>query len=397
MHGLKIKIFKMSTALVSFCDLEETFYKNNDLAHRRPIPLDRRPLISPPLNVASARRNSASALSSIISPTAKPVVMSQKSTSNGIHVHTHSTIDVMDNSICYATKEHRKLDRSLSEPVAQPKLNQVNSSRYKTELCRPFEENGTCKYGDKCQFAHGFQELRTLARHPKYKTELCRTFHTTGLCPYGPRCHFIHNSEESRKHMFNNLQVGLHPFQRSEGSSGTSEAGLVANRPKTLSLGSFSLGSAGEISPPSSLSASPTSLNSFFPEDTLGNFSPAPHTAGAILTATAFSFSQDFTSLMSPVKQETTLSTFGGSQPSLHPVAAYTVNGLGDSIVDNTVFYEALNSPGHAPPSPVDSLSSELDSFSLGGSPRGATCSSPLDVSRNLPRLPIFSKLSILD
>lgn len=70
-----------------------------------------------------------------------------------------------------------------------------NSSRYKTELCRPYEENGTCKYGEKCQFAHGLAELRTLTRHPKYKTEFCRTFHTTGFCPYGPRCHFIHNSK----------------------------------------------------------------------------------------------------------------------------------------------------------------------------------------------------------
>lgn len=72
------------------------------------------------------------------------------------------------------------------------------SSRYKTELCRPFEESGTCKYGDKCQFAHGVHELRHLTRHPKYKTELCRTFHTIGFCPYGPRCHFIHNAEEKR-------------------------------------------------------------------------------------------------------------------------------------------------------------------------------------------------------
>uniref|UniRef100_G3TVP1 mRNA decay activator protein ZFP36 n=1 Tax=Loxodonta africana TaxID=9785 RepID=G3TVP1_LOXAF len=71
-------------------------------------------------------------------------------------------------------------------------------TRYKTELCRPFEESGTCKYGEKCQFAHGFHELRSLTRHPKYKTELCRTFHTIGFCPYGPRCHFIHNADERR-------------------------------------------------------------------------------------------------------------------------------------------------------------------------------------------------------
>ncbi|XP_023270335.1 mRNA decay activator protein ZFP36L1-like [Seriola lalandi dorsalis] len=75
-----------------------------------------------------------------------------------------------------------------------------SSSRYKTELCRSFTENGLCKYGGKCQFAHGPEELRDLNRHPKYKTEPCRTFHTIGFCPYGIRCHFVHNSEEEKKH-----------------------------------------------------------------------------------------------------------------------------------------------------------------------------------------------------
>ncbi|MEJ1272590.1 zinc finger protein 36 C3H type-like 3 [Cricetulus griseus] len=71
----------------------------------------------------------------------------------------------------------------------------VTSERYKTELCRPFEESGMCRYGQKCQFAHGSRELRTLLRHPKYKTEPCRTFHSVGFCPYGTRCHFIHNQQ----------------------------------------------------------------------------------------------------------------------------------------------------------------------------------------------------------
>ncbi|CAI5522377.1 unnamed protein product, partial [Closterium sp. Naga37s-1] len=42
---------------------------------------------------------------------------------------------------------------------------------YKTELCRSWEETGACRYGGKCQFAHGREELRAVARHPKYKTE----------------------------------------------------------------------------------------------------------------------------------------------------------------------------------------------------------------------------------
>ncbi|XP_067317173.1 mRNA decay activator protein ZFP36-like [Anolis sagrei] len=75
-----------------------------------------------------------------------------------------------------------------------------SSSRYKTELCRTFSETGKCKYGAKCQFAHGSAELRSVSRHPKYKTELCHKFYLHGACPYGARCHFIHSPEEAQIH-----------------------------------------------------------------------------------------------------------------------------------------------------------------------------------------------------
>ncbi|KAJ7304000.1 hypothetical protein JRQ81_011518 [Phrynocephalus forsythii] len=72
------------------------------------------------------------------------------------------------------------------------------SSRYKTELCRTYSETGRCKYGAKCQFAHGPSELRSVSRHPKYKTELCHKFYLQGECPYGSRCHFIHYPDEAQ-------------------------------------------------------------------------------------------------------------------------------------------------------------------------------------------------------
>eukprot|EP00887_Chlorella_sp_A99_P007475 scaffold2.g7475.t1 len=50
------------------------------------------------------------------------------------------------------------------------------------------------RYGAKCQFAHGREEMRPVQRHPKYKTEVCRTFAATGICPYGMRCRFIHSA-----------------------------------------------------------------------------------------------------------------------------------------------------------------------------------------------------------
>eukprot|EP00002_Diphylleia_rotans_P001237 TRINITY_DN10695_c0_g1_i1.p1 TRINITY_DN10695_c0_g1~~TRINITY_DN10695_c0_g1_i1.p1 ORF type:complete len:161 (-),score=32.18 TRINITY_DN10695_c0_g1_i1:655-1137(-) len=50
---------------------------------------------------------------------------------------------------------------------------QNHMNRYKTEMCRTFEDTGSCSYGAKCQYAHGKEELRSVQRHPKYKTEIC--------------------------------------------------------------------------------------------------------------------------------------------------------------------------------------------------------------------------------
>lgn len=75
---------------------------------------------------------------------------------------------------------------------SEPEEESTTQNLYKTEYCRSFEETGTCRYGLKCQFAHGDAELRPVTRHPKYKTEVCKTFHSIGTCPYGKRCRFIH-------------------------------------------------------------------------------------------------------------------------------------------------------------------------------------------------------------
>lgn len=148
--------------------------------------------------------------------------------------------------------QHRRLERTQSAPApnAAVTATTVNTSRYKTELCRPYEEFGVCKYGDKCQFAHGVAELRSLARHPKYKTELCRTYHTVGFCPYGPRCHFVHNQDEVVQH--NRVQAV--------------SAAILASRTNRLRPAALSPSlSLDSPSPPCSLSQSPTSsMGSFF-------------------------------------------------------------------------------------------------------------------------------------
>uniref|UniRef100_M4B1E3 C3H1-type domain-containing protein n=1 Tax=Hyaloperonospora arabidopsidis (strain Emoy2) TaxID=559515 RepID=M4B1E3_HYAAE len=68
----------------------------------------------------------------------------------------------------------------------------ARNNLYKTELCKHYTDNGSCRYGPKCQFAHGEDELRGVLRHPKYKTTRCKAFLSTGKCLYGSRCRFIH-------------------------------------------------------------------------------------------------------------------------------------------------------------------------------------------------------------
>ncbi|BGO88929.1 hypothetical protein NBRC10512_005683 [Rhodotorula toruloides] len=86
---------------------------------------------------------------------------------------------------------------AMGQALPGPSPNNRKISLYKTELCRSWEEKGNCRYGVKCQFAHGIQELREVARHPKFKSEICRTFWQQGSCPYGKRCCFIHALPES--------------------------------------------------------------------------------------------------------------------------------------------------------------------------------------------------------
>ena len=65
--------------------------------------------------------------------------------------------------------------------------------KYKTELCKYYEINGYCKYGDKCAYAHGKENLRSkVTNTTAYRTKKCVQFFEQGYCPYGNRCQFAH-------------------------------------------------------------------------------------------------------------------------------------------------------------------------------------------------------------
>ena len=65
--------------------------------------------------------------------------------------------------------------------------------KYKTELCKYYEINGYCKYGDSCAYAHGIENLRSKVTNTTYyRTKKCVQFFENGYCPYGNRCQFAH-------------------------------------------------------------------------------------------------------------------------------------------------------------------------------------------------------------
>jgi hypothetical protein len=74
-----------------------------------------------------------------------------------------------------------------------PQFSQI--SKYKTELCRNFYQ-GKCEFGDKCTFAHGESDLRTVPISMP-KTKKCKQFHEKGYCQYGVRCQFLHMFDAS--------------------------------------------------------------------------------------------------------------------------------------------------------------------------------------------------------
>ncbi|XP_002739936.1 mRNA decay activator protein ZFP36L2-A-like [Saccoglossus kowalevskii] len=353
----------MSTALVSaFYDVGDVLYKQNSRIQLR---TDKKAVGSPIGNFMQ-RRNSASA-----------------ALCNPLSNNTSSTtlLSGLTESSFLDNKENKQRDRAFSESDGN-KRNQVNSSRYKTELCRPFEENGTCKYGDKCQFAHGDHELRGLSRHPKYKTELCRTFHTIGFCPYGPRCHFIHNAEEKRT-PHQNVQQNNH---RNATMTRTIE------RPKTLfhSL-SFSGTPSSDFAPSPTYDLSPNSQTpppTFFPDDGIQlNFNTTANSLNNNMKNNTYNFScqQDLPPLMMPmsptiVSQNSPYITTATPSP---PLPLSLNDNLQDLMPDNlnSVFY---SDDGSLSPTP-ESLSDQESLGSVGSGSPG------LDQRR----LPIFSRLSI--
>lgn len=116
-----------------------------------------------------------------------------ESTTEDYYSKEDSEYDDFDD-LTFVKHSKPKLDKRSSDELNK-KTPSIDDAKYKTEMCKNWEERGRCNYGKKCRFAHGKHELvdKSLINKDRYKSKLCNSFHASFFCPYGQRCLFIHS------------------------------------------------------------------------------------------------------------------------------------------------------------------------------------------------------------
>nr|XP_019962885.1 PREDICTED: mRNA decay activator protein ZFP36L1-like [Paralichthys olivaceus] len=272
---------------------------------------------------------------------------------------------------------------SLSSPVARPTAPSPHiSTRYKTELCRTYEESGTCKYGAKCQFAHGMDELRGLSRHPKYKTEPCRTFHTIGFCPYGARCHFIHNADELNDAAPPQKQKPRPPLLRHSLSFAGFSSTQIFQPVEELQPSSLLFTRASSVSPPPSSTGSPELLSPLFPEPGALKHCSYPFSGITDLAGDCGDSALRFYAVNDSINSKCPNANFPSKNPNLpyHLPQQLPVSLNGLSGLQRCSSADSLSEEGYTSSCSLSSSSSGTESPSFEGR-----------------RLPIFSRLSVSD
>ena len=99
------------------------------------------------------------------------------------------------------TKNFGKLSEDSNEERQEESHSSLVNEKYKTELCKYYDLNkGKCKFGDKCSYAHGKENLRPVVHdNSQYKINPCRQFFEKGYCTYGTRCQFYHTRKNTSK------------------------------------------------------------------------------------------------------------------------------------------------------------------------------------------------------
>jgi hypothetical protein len=95
-------------------------------------------------------------------------------------------------------------DKSSKSPLPQNlRGDPFRSAKVKTELCRNFETEKGCPFGDRCNYAHGAHQLKYtklidleragLIDVEIFRTHACSCWVATGACPFDQRCSGLHD------------------------------------------------------------------------------------------------------------------------------------------------------------------------------------------------------------
>jgi len=102
-----------------------------------------------------------------------------------------------------STRNDVKNDRTKKNALVRKlrkKIQHKNKSLHKTELCTHWSLTSTCKYKEKCYFAHGIEELRKRLRVGNFKTQPCVDCPSVKeRCMFGSRCNYCHPGEAIRQ------------------------------------------------------------------------------------------------------------------------------------------------------------------------------------------------------
>jgi hypothetical protein len=94
-----------------------------------------------------------------------------------------------------ANHSYLSISAASASDSEDPKKHEY-SAKYKTEICKNFQLTGKCKFGPRCCFAHGLEELRQKTQLGlSYKLKVCKNYHELGYCKYGQRCQYVHLKE----------------------------------------------------------------------------------------------------------------------------------------------------------------------------------------------------------
>lgn len=140
-------------------------------------------------------------------------VMKNKHNKNSLEVDINPNLDPTSDLLPLTTENLQRLSIAQIDSIVShnngPSIQkttqfcqeqpEINKELYKTELCESFTTKGSCKYSNKCQFAHGLHELKFKPRANNFRTKPCINWTKLGYCPYGKRCCFKHGNDHDIK------------------------------------------------------------------------------------------------------------------------------------------------------------------------------------------------------